>query len=48
MVRTDLVNMALAKRVPRTTKALVKVEGLDDWQRRTYGDDILLVLREQP
>jgi ribonuclease D len=39
--------MVLAKRVPRTAKALVKVEGLDDWQRRTYGDDILQVLREQ-
>lgn len=39
--------MALAKRAPRTAKALAKVEALDDWQRRTYGDDLLRVLKDQ-
>jgi ribonuclease D len=37
--------MALAKHAPRTAKALAEVKVLDDWQRRTYGDDILRVLQ---
>jgi ribonuclease D len=36
--------MALAKRAPRSATALAKVRALDDWQRRTYGDDLLDVL----
>jgi ribonuclease D len=39
--------MALAKRTPRTRKALARVKGLDAWQRRTYGDELLRVLQEQ-
>ena len=36
--------MALAKRAPRTPQALAGVGALDDWQRKTYGDDLLRVL----
>jgi ribonuclease D len=39
--------MALAKRAPGTAQALAKVEALDDWQRRTYGDELLRVLKDQ-
>jgi ribonuclease D len=39
--------MALAKHAPRTAKALAEVEGLDDWQRQTYGKDLLHVLQDQ-
>jgi ribonuclease D len=39
--------MALARRAPRTAKALARVTGLDDWQRRTYGDELLAVLNDQ-
>lgn len=39
--------MALAQRAPRTAKALAEVKALDDWQRRTYGEDLLRVLKEQ-
>ena len=38
--------MALAKRVPRSNGALAKVKALDDWQRRTYGDELLRVLKD--
>jgi ribonuclease D len=37
--------MALAKEAPRTAQALAEVEALDDWQRKTYGDDLLRILR---
>lgn len=39
--------MALAKRAPRTAQALAEVEALDDWQRHTYGDKLLRVLKDQ-
>jgi ribonuclease D len=39
--------MALAKHAPRTAKALADIEGLDDWQRQTYGKDLLHVLKDQ-
>ena len=39
--------MALAKRAPGTAQALANVEALDDWQRRTYGDELLRVLKDQ-
>jgi ATP-dependent DNA helicase RecQ len=39
--------MALAKRAPGTAEALANVEALDDWQRRTYGDELLRVLGGQ-
>ncbi len=39
--------MALARISPRTAKALDEVKALDDWQRRTYGDDLLRVLNGQ-
>jgi ribonuclease D len=38
--------MELARRVPRTNRALTKVKALDEWQRQTYGDDLLRVLKE--
>jgi ribonuclease D len=38
--------MALAKRAPRTAEALAEVKALDDWQRRTYGDELLRVLKD--
>jgi ribonuclease D len=38
--------MALAKRAPRTTQALSKIKVLDDWQRETYGDELLEVLKD--
>jgi ribonuclease D len=39
--------MSLAKRAPRTAEALAEIKALDDWQRRTYGDDLLRVLNGQ-
>ena len=36
--------MALAKKAPRTPQALAEVDALDDWQRKTYGRDLLRVL----
>jgi len=39
--------MALAKHAPHTAQALSGVKALDDWQRQTYGDDLLRVLRDQ-
>jgi ribonuclease D len=39
--------MALAKHAPRTAKALAEIEDLDDWQRQTYGKDLLHVLKDQ-
>jgi ribonuclease D len=39
--------MAIAKRAPRTAQSLAEVKALDDWQRRTYGDQLLRVLKEQ-
>jgi ribonuclease D len=38
--------MALAKRMPRTNGALAKVKVLDEWQRQTYGDELLRVLKD--
>ena len=38
--------MALARRAPRNAKALDKVDALDEWQRKTYGDEILRVLND--
>lgn len=38
--------MALAKRMPRTNGALAKVKVLDEWQRQTYGDELLSVLKD--
>jgi ribonuclease D len=39
--------MALAKCAPHTRQALAQVDGLDPWQCRTYGDELLRVLQEQ-
>jgi len=39
--------MALAKHAPHTAQALSGVKALDDWQRQTYGDELLRVLRDQ-
>jgi ribonuclease D len=39
--------MALAKKAPRTPQELAGIEALDDWQRRTYGDDLLRVLEHR-
>jgi ribonuclease D len=39
--------MALAKRAPGTAQALANLEALDEWQRRTYGDELLRVLKDQ-
>jgi ribonuclease D len=39
--------MALAKRAPRTARALAEVEALDEWQQRTYGDELLRVLKDR-
>jgi ribonuclease D len=39
--------MALARRAPRTAHALAEVKAIDDWQRRTYGDELLRVLKDQ-
>lgn len=36
--------MALARRAPSSAEALAKVDALDEWQRKTYGDEILRVL----
>jgi ATP-dependent DNA helicase RecQ len=38
--------MALAKRAPGTNGALAKVKALDEWQRQTYGDELLRVLKD--
>jgi ribonuclease D len=47
VILPNSVLMALARRAPATAKALARVEGLDDWQRRTYGDELLDVLNNQ-
>lgn len=39
--------MALAKHVPQSVADLAEVDALDDWQRRTYGEDLLRVLSGQ-
>jgi ribonuclease D len=39
--------MALAKKAPHTVQALANVEALDDWQRQTYGNELLRVLRDR-
>ena len=39
--------MELARRVPRTPDGLEQVTAMDDWQRQTYGDEVLQVLRRQ-
>jgi ribonuclease D len=36
--------MALARRAPSSAKALAKVDALDEWQRKTYGGEILRAL----
>jgi len=38
--------MALAKRAPRSATALARVKALDEWQRRTYGNELLDVLKD--
>jgi ribonuclease D len=38
--------MELARRPPSTSEALTRVKALDDWQRQTYGEDLLQVLRD--
>lgn len=38
--------MAIAKHAPRTVAALAEVEALDEWQRHTYGADLLRVLND--
>lgn len=38
----------LAKEAPHTVEALADIEALDDWQRQTYADELLRVLRSQP
>jgi len=37
--------MAVAKKAPRSVQALAEIEALDDWQRETYGAELLRVLR---
>jgi ribonuclease D len=44
VVLPNSVLMALAKRAPGTATALTEVKELDEWQRRTYGDDLLRVI----
>jgi ribonuclease D len=39
--------MALARKAPHTPQELARAEILDDWQRKTYGDDLLRVLRHR-
>jgi ribonuclease D len=38
--------MELARRPPSTSESLTQVRVLDDWQRQTYGEDLLQVLRD--
>jgi ribonuclease D len=38
--------MALARRAPATAQALAGVKALDDWQRSTYGEELLRVLNQ--
>jgi ribonuclease D len=46
VILPNSILMALAKQAPRTAKALAEIEGLDDWQRQTYGKDLLHVLKD--
>jgi ribonuclease D len=46
VILPNSVLMELARRVPRTDKALTKVKALDEWQRQTYGDELLRVLKD--
>jgi ribonuclease D len=47
VILSNSVLMALARRAPQTSTALAEVEALDDWQRRTYCDDLLRILKDQ-
>jgi ribonuclease D len=38
--------MQLAQQSPATAEALARIEALDDWQRQTYGADLLQVLKD--
>jgi hypothetical protein len=37
--------MELARRSPLTAEGLALVKSMDDWQRQTYGEAVLEVLR---
>lgn len=40
--------MEIAQRSPVTVEALTQVRAMDDWQRQTYGEDVLKVLEHCP
>ncbi len=47
VILTNQALMELARRVPLTPDALAQVKAMDEWQRRTYGEDVLEVLKHQ-
>jgi ribonuclease D len=40
--------MEIAQRSPVTIESLMQVQAMDDWQRQTYGEDVLKVLEHCP
>jgi len=46
VVLPNLTLMEVARRNPSTVEALAQVEALDDWQRETYGQALLQMLKE--
>ena len=44
----NAVLWALAEQPPRTLAGLSRVEGLGPWKRKTYGKEVLKVLRQTP
>jgi ribonuclease D len=46
VVLPNLTLMEVARRNPATVEALAQVEALDDWQRETYGQALLQMLKE--
>jgi ribonuclease D len=47
VILTNQALMELARRSPLTSDALAQVKTMDEWQRRTYGADVLEVLKRR-
>ncbi len=45
VILTNQVLMDVAQQSPKSPRALAEVDSLDDWQRATYGDALLHVLK---
>ena len=48
IILSNHILMQLARRNPASIKALAAVTALDEWQRETYGPDLLRTLKDHP